>query len=510
MRFRNAIKNSFFSVLAQIVLIFLGFGSSRVLNHQLGETLVGVNGVISNVIGVLSISELGFSTAVVYHLYRELAAKDEEKIAALMNLYRRAYQIIAGILFFSGLCLLPFIHHFMRENPFSVSYIRTLYLLWLLRTVLNYLLGYRRSILIADQREYVVSIVVLATNFLDYMAVILVVFFTKNYMAALGMNIVFEGILNCLLNRYIEKKYIYLSRYRKLRLDREGKALIFQDIKNIFFSQIAVKLLWSTDNLIISGMIGVAVNGLFNNYSLISTSVTSIVRAAGNSIQPTMANLFLEKDSGKSCAVFRQLSFLFFWIASFVCASLLCLMTPFVREFWLGEKYILADSTVIFMAACTAVHIMGMPLAMSMTVSGLFRIEKYLSGTAAVANIILSVVLVKPLGVNGVIFGTIFAHAFSLVVRGWNFFGKYLKLSIRQYAFELMSYFLLIFAESFLTVILVDRFYVTGNLGSFLLSCMICVCVPNGINLLIFFRTWRFRSMLGMFLGIMRRKSVGR
>ena len=103
MRIKNVMRNSFFGLLGQIVLILIGFVSQRVLNLKLGEALVGLNGVVSNVIAILSVSELGISTAIVYNLYQALAGRDEETIAGLMNLYRRAYNIFAVVIMGLGL-----------------------------------------------------------------------------------------------------------------------------------------------------------------------------------------------------------------------------------------------------------------------------------------------------------------------------------------------------------------------------------------------------------------------
>ena len=49
------------------------------MNLYLGTELVGMNGVISNVIAMLSVTELGISTAIVYHLYSALVNKDETR-----------------------------------------------------------------------------------------------------------------------------------------------------------------------------------------------------------------------------------------------------------------------------------------------------------------------------------------------------------------------------------------------------------------------------------------------
>ena len=84
MRLKNVIKNSFFNIISQIVLIIVGFFSQRVLNLKIGEELVGMNSVISNILSLLSVSELGISSAIIFHLYRALAEQNEEQIAGLM------------------------------------------------------------------------------------------------------------------------------------------------------------------------------------------------------------------------------------------------------------------------------------------------------------------------------------------------------------------------------------------------------------------------------------------
>ena len=106
MRIKNLFRNSFFSMFSQFALLILGFFSQRAMNLYMGAELVGMNGVISNVINILSVTELGISTAIVYHLYGALARKDEHEIASLMNLYRKAYRIFAVIVFTAGMLLL--------------------------------------------------------------------------------------------------------------------------------------------------------------------------------------------------------------------------------------------------------------------------------------------------------------------------------------------------------------------------------------------------------------------
>ena len=122
MKIKSLFRNSFFSLLSQLVLLLFGFLSQRAMNLYMGTELVGMNGVISNVISMLSVTELGVSTAIVYHLYSALVSRDERQIAALMNLYRKAYYVFAAVLTVLGLALIPVVHLFMTNKSYSVGY----------------------------------------------------------------------------------------------------------------------------------------------------------------------------------------------------------------------------------------------------------------------------------------------------------------------------------------------------------------------------------------------------
>lgn len=498
MRVKNAVRNSFFSVLGQIVLILVGFVSQRVLNHRLGAELVGMNGVISNIIAILSVSELGIASAIVYNLYAALSRQDEEEIAALMNLYRKAYCIFAAVITALGLAVMPFIHLFLKDNSFSRSYILTVYLMWLLRTVLAYLLSYKRSILIADQREYVVSIGTMLVNVLNYGGIIVIVELTRNYVLALGFGTAAEAAVNLWIWAYVDRKYPFLKRLQKQPLPKNIVKKIFDNIKNIFVTRLSAKLLLSTDNLIISGLIGVVVSGLYNNYCLVTSSITNIVVSLSNAIQPTIGHMFLDKDNQKNENVLRQITFLFFLIASVAAAGFCSVITPFVRDFWLGAEYEMGLGVVIICTVNCCFSTLCQPIGMMMSVTGLFQKERNISVIVALVNLVLSLALVRPLGVVGVVIGTVASYFVQLVYRIRVFFGIYLKRSAKAYCLDLLQYIVLAAVETVLVYLISVHVYAPRSLLCFLLLIVLAVVVPLAVSMLVFFRSWRFRSVLDM------------
>lgn len=129
----------------------------------------------------------------------------------------------------------------MKNNSYSLSYIRVLYAMWLVRTVLSYLLTYRKSLLIADQKEYIASITGLILNVVSYLAIILLVTWEQNYLLALGIGTVTEVVLNIWISWYVEQKYPFLRQRRKEKSTSSLTKRIVRDLKSLFISRISEK-----------------------------------------------------------------------------------------------------------------------------------------------------------------------------------------------------------------------------------------------------------------------------
>ena len=106
-RIENTIKNSSFGIIAQISNILLGLVVRTFFIHNLDKCYLGVNGLFTNILTMLSLAELGVGTAIVYNMYKPIADNDYKQIAKLMNLYKKAYSIIGCIVAIIGVALIP-------------------------------------------------------------------------------------------------------------------------------------------------------------------------------------------------------------------------------------------------------------------------------------------------------------------------------------------------------------------------------------------------------------------
>ena len=159
MRTTYALKNMLSSLSSHFVSMLLGFISQAILVRTLGSEYLGINGLFSNIVSMLAVVELGIGSAIVYNLYKPIAEKDKETVKTLMSFYKRCYRVIAIIISVIGLLIIPFLKIIVGDTTIQESTILIIYLLFIIDTVCSYLLTYKRSMLYANQRNYIIDII---------------------------------------------------------------------------------------------------------------------------------------------------------------------------------------------------------------------------------------------------------------------------------------------------------------------------------------------------------------
>ena len=80
MRINNSIKNIYINILTQVVIVLLGFLSRKVFLDNLGAEYLGINGLLTNILSMLSLVEGGIGTSIIYNLYKPLSENNIEKV----------------------------------------------------------------------------------------------------------------------------------------------------------------------------------------------------------------------------------------------------------------------------------------------------------------------------------------------------------------------------------------------------------------------------------------------
>lgn len=488
MRTRNSLKNMIAAVATNIITIILGFIAQAIFLKILGTEYLGVNGLFTNVVSMLGIVELGIGSAIIFHLYQPIAENDKKKIKALMSFYKKAYHIIAIIILILGIGLIPLLGTFITDVKIDIN-ITFVYILFILDIIASYLLAYKRSVLYADQKNYLVNIIhifyLICLNSLQ----LITLYLTKNYYYYLMIKIIMRIVENIIITTIVNRKYIYLKEKNKEKLDEKTQKDIYKKVRALFFHKIGSFIVLGTDNIIISKYLGIISVGLYSNYQMIISAIHTLFSQMISAITPSVGNLLVEKDSQKNYEVFKKIRFLNFVIATFASSALLIVMDSFVT-IWIGKKYILPLSVLIVLVINLYQSLMRTSFAVFKEAAGIFYEDRFVPLIESGINMIASIILVKFFGLAGVFMGTIIS---SLTLWCYSYpkyvYKNLFKKDYKNYGKEMFGYLLLFLIITFISYFLSNLIQMKNPYIYFIYKVATACLIPNILMLLVFIKS---------------------
>lgn len=403
-RIANSSKNLIYGLLSQIITLVLNFVSRVIFIKFLGETYLGVNGLFTNVLSLLSLAEMGFGTAITYALYKPLADNDTKKTKALMDFFALTYKRIGIIVGVIGVTLLPFLRYLIKENS-DIQNLYLIYILFLADSVASYFFAHKRSLLNADQKAYICSKYrFIFIFFRDVFQAFLIILF-KRFIPYLAIKIIFTFLENLYINHITNKIYPFLKTSEKEKISEQDISTLKKDVGALILSKISHVALNSTDNIIISSFVSIKSVGILSNYTLISGSLTMFLSQVSSAIIGSLGNFIASEKQEKHIEIFRKIDFMYYIMYGFCFVCMVSLYNPFISIFFGGN--LIFENSIVFIF-CLNYLLEGFLQSFwnFRTTMGLFVQGKYRPVFAALINIVFSIILVQKIGVLGVLLGT--------------------------------------------------------------------------------------------------------
>lgn len=483
----------------------------------LGIEYSGISTLFSDILSTLSLAELGIGSAIVYALFKPVANGDHKKTAALMHYYKRAYQIVAGVVLAAGLAVVPFLDFIVKDVPDVKEDIRLIYILYVINSAVSYLLIYRSTLLTAHQerRKATVIQIVVSLVRVGIEAFILLVF--RNFLAYLIVGIVMTRLQNYLISQMAKKLYPEVDKYPQARLSEAERKELGKNIRAMMLYKISRSIAGGCDSIIITSFLGASWVGITGNYTIIIRRVSAFINQFYNSASPSIGNLATEDNADKQYKTFRTLQFLAFWIACFCSVSFIVLFNPFVR-IWYGKKYLMPMLLPIALTLYFFLETLIHPVLTFRNTNGLFVQGKYRPVVMVVINIVLSVLGAYYWKERGdaamaIIFVKLATSAAQLVTVQW--FDPWLiyKNVFKKPFFGYLKRFALYFL---FTAACVAATYYLGTLlpyinkyWTFFLRIPLCLLIPNAAVILCFGHTSEFKDLVTAFKSLLAKWKKG-
>lgn len=452
---RSRLQNSFFNMISGFASRMLGMFTSFIVRtvfiQCLSSDYLGINGLYSSILSMLSLAELGFGTAMVYSMYQPLANKDDEKLKQLMNLYQKVYTIIGAVILILGLSLTPFLEYLIKDAP-DISGLKFYYLLFLFNSVVSYwFFAYKNSLLQADQKAYIFTNYMSVFNVIKTILQIILLLVFHSYTIYLVTQILCTIGQNICIALKVNHLYPFLKEKTENKLPKEEKSRIFRDVKALMLSKVSHVVLNSTDNIIISAFVGVKWVGLLSNFVLITDAITSVLCQITGALTGSLGNFFAKEEKESGYVIFKRVEFLNFWLYGFSMIALIVLLNPFVT-LWLGEDFVLNEGIIIALAINFFVAGFMNTLWTFRSTLGLFTQGQYRPLIVAILNIIISIGLSYIWGMAGVLAGTAISRAcVNLWYDPWLIHRKGFEKSVKPF---IVNYILKIMLLGIVTIIM--------------------------------------------------------
>ena len=309
----NSVRNVMIGFGGQLIQMVLAFVSRAIFIRALSSEYLGINGLFTNILALLSLAELGVGSAIIYTLYKPIADEDVERIKVLMNFYKKCYITIGLTILVMGLGLTCFLDVLIKDTPTIHESIYVIYLFYLFNTVITYFYSYKSALIVANQKQYIVTMRTQLMHIIQTFGQLVILIVTKNFMLYLTVQSLCVLTYNIVISRTADKMYPYLREKTSETLAPEEKSLMKKNVYSLMLLKIGGTLVNNTDNLIISALIGLGPLGLVSNYTLIMNAINSIVTQVFTAITASVGNLNVTADKERRYSIFKVINLLNFY-----------------------------------------------------------------------------------------------------------------------------------------------------------------------------------------------------
>lgn len=495
----NAKKNAISAIGNKMALLILTFVSRKFFIIYIGVEYLGINGLFSNILTLLSMADLGLGTAMNVSLYKPIAENDTRMTTALLNYFKTLYRIIAIAVAIIGISLMPFLKYLVNMDS-DIPHLQLYYAVFVLKNVVSYLYIYKSSLIRADQKTYVINRVEVIVNFSKVVLQFLSVIIAKSYLLYILLDVVAVVVQNIIVSHKADQEYSFINNDDKLtKTERHN---IFSDISSVFLYKIAWSLLNGTDNILMSVIVGTVYVGLYSNYLTITSNLEMFVTLLFTSITASVGNLVATSSPENRYKTFKTMQMVSFWLCGIVCVGLLFLTQDFI-QLWLGKDFVLDNITLIAIVLNVFFSICMRPVWTFREGTGMYKQIRYIMFFTAFLNLLFSIVLGKIMGISGIIFATSLSKFLTYFWYEPNIlFKNFFRKKSMNYYLEYFKNTILMFAIIAICTYCMSCFAKVSILN-WVLKAVICMLVVNLAYLIRYFRSVEFdnlkRKLLSMF-----------
>ncbi len=367
-----------------------------------GSSLNGLQLTIAQIITFLNICELAYSLAFRQLLFKPLAENDHEEVLRIYHGAAKIFRRTGCAVLIAGV-LVALLFPFFAESP--LDYWRTVgtFVMLMLPYGISYFLMGPNFVIMADQKEYRISIWIQSIAILRMALMVLIIRLKMSFFWILLVEGLHILIANYIARRIALRDYPWLKEEKNIkeeddRFSKKARYAIIQRLSELATTQ--------TDNIVITGFMGFEMTSVFGSYSYLTDNISKITQTMVQSPMNSFGNLFNDSRSD-SYQVFTEFFNFATYVSTIVAVSIFIAMPQFIHIWLRKPEYEVTVAICLAFALNIFYMTMRQPVIIARDANGLYVNAKNNAYLLAVSKIVLSVVLIQKLGLLGVILATL-------------------------------------------------------------------------------------------------------
>ncbi len=440
-RTQNTVRNAAWGIIYRLVTLLGPFAVRTIIIRKLGMEYSGLNNLFTSILTVLNLANLGFSSSLVFTMYRAVAEEDNELLCALLGFFRKVYKLVGLAILAMGLALMPFLPHLVKgECPADVN-LYVLFAIYLAETSMDYLMfAYNEALFTAYQRSDVTLKISTVRYVLQYTLQCAVLLIFANYYAYIIILPLMVFPNN--IAKYVAARKMYPQVVCTGTLDQDTKRFIYKKVITLFGHKVGSTVLVSIDSILISAYLGLTMSGIYGSYYLILTAVNGLVEVVTNGGISSIGNKLVTDDLEDNYRLFRTMTYGWAFLIGGAAACMLCFYQPFIGGVWLGPDALLKDGLMMLIVAYFYTWMVRIMQLTYRDAGGLWHKDWLKPYVAMILNLAGSIWMIQKTGdVSGVLIPTILIFLFVYFPwEAWVLFRHLFERSVWPYVGRMAFY----------------------------------------------------------------------
>lgn len=410
MKNKVTLLNMISGLILQFFTLISGFILPKIILTCFGSEVNGLVSSLNQFLSYITLVEGGITGVIVANLYKPIVEQDNNKISSVLVTADRFYKKI-GALFIAYSVILSIIYPLHFKTEFTFSYVCSLTLILSLTLLIQYMYSLTlRTLLNADKKGYVVNFTqTLIVIFNVLFALISVFIYPSIHVLKLISGSLFL-LQPLIFNRYVKKNY-------KIDWKVEPDNSLIKSRWNGFAINLAAFIHNSTDVTVLTFLANLKTVSIYSVYSLVGSGIKQMINACLSGIAHTVGQAYAKKNWKELNQKLDIYEYIVLILVFFLFTVTALLITPFVQLY--TKDIVDTDYNQplfgFLLVLAEALYLIKLPhlnLAYSANKFKEITVPAYIE---AMLNIMISVALVKWIGLIGVTIGTIVGMTYRMV-----------------------------------------------------------------------------------------------